>query len=81
MSGITEAHVAEAEAWLIEHGHSMAGIAHPDGETGRFMAAVALELNVPAFSRADTAALMVGVLAFKHSGGKVRTPEVRAAGF
>jgi hypothetical protein len=81
VSGITEDHVTAAETWLTGHGHSMAGIAHPEGETARFMAAVALELNVPAFSRADTAALMVGVLAYKHSGGKVRTPEVQAAGY
>jgi hypothetical protein len=81
MAGVTEAHVQIAEEWLTEHGHPMSGIAHPEGETARFMAALALELNVPEFSIPETAVLLVGVLAYKYSGGAVRTDEVQAAGY
>ena len=78
---ITEESVEQAERWLVAHGHSMAGIAHPEGETARFMCAVALQLNVPGLSRPETAELMTGILAFKHSGGRVRTEAVQAAGW
>lgn len=69
--GITEDVVHHAEAWLIEHGHSLEGIAHPQGEQARYMAALALELNVFVTSAPETSRLVVECIAFKHSGGRV----------
>lgn len=71
MPGITEAHVDQAEEWLVAHDHSLQAIAHPEGAQARFMAAVALELNVPAFSIPETARLIVELIAYKRSGGAV----------
>lgn len=69
--GITEEVLDRAEAWLTEHGHSMDGIAHPEGSQARFMAAVALELNVFVTSPPETSRLVAECLAYKHSGGRV----------
>lgn len=71
--GITGAHVDQALDWLIGHGHSIEGIAHPEGESNRFLAAVALELNVSAFSNPETARLIVDVIAYVASGHTVCT--------
>lgn len=71
MAGVTQAVLDRAEAWLTEHGHPMKGIAHPEGETARFMAAVALELNVFTSSSSEAVALIVECLAYVHSGGEV----------
>lgn len=61
MAGIQAHHVDEAHAWLQANGHTPTAIAHTD--EGRFLAAVALQLNVPAMSNPETAGLMVDVLA------------------
>ena len=61
MSGIKEHHVDEAHAWLTANGHTPTAIAHTD--EGRVLAAVALELNVPAMANPATAAVMVDLLA------------------
>lgn len=71
--GITEDTINQACAWLVQHGHSLAGIAHPQGEQGRFMAAVALELNVPGLQLPETARLVVDCIAYLYSEGTVCT--------
>ncbi len=71
MAGITEKHVDIAEAWLVQHGHSMDGIAHPEGDEARMLAALALELNVFTASPSATSELIAELLAYKHSGGRV----------
>jgi hypothetical protein len=69
--GITEAVVKHAEAWLVSHGHSLEGIAHPRGAEARQMAALALELNVFVTSEPETSRLVVEAIAFMRSGGRV----------
>jgi hypothetical protein len=71
MAGITDETIAVAEKWLVAHDHSLEGIAHPQGEQARFMAAVALELNLLYRSPPETSRLVVECIAYRRSGGKV----------
>lgn len=67
--GITEAYVDRAEAFLVKMGHDMAAVAHPQGADYRAGSAVALRLGMP--WDGAVCDLIVEVLAYKHSGGKV----------
>ena len=73
MSGITNDVLQTAAAWLDGHGHSLDGMAHPRGEEGRQLAALALHLNVFVATDLETCQLIADAVAYVHSGGQVCT--------
>lgn len=73
MAGITEDVIRTAATWLSTNGHSLDAIAHPDDDTGRTLAALALHLNVFTASDYNTCELIADSVAYIQSGGTVCT--------
>lgn len=73
MSKIDEELVTYAAHWLIDHGHSLDGMAHPEGGEARELAALALHLNLFVTTEFPTCQLIADAVTYVHSAGQACT--------